>query len=217
MKDVLKIAVLASGRGSNFQSIQDVIEEGKIKAKIVLLVTDNRKALALERAGNHGIETLFLNPKEFSEREAFDSAIASALRKRQIGLVLLAGYMRVVSRNLIRPFKNKIMNIHPALLPSFPGLHGQADACNYGAKIAGCTVHFVDEGVDTGPVIIQAAVPAYDDDTEETLSARILRCEHKIYPKAVKLFAEGRLEVDGRKVRIKKQKKREDDVLYSFF
>jgi len=217
MKDVLKIAVLASGRGSNFQSIQDVIEEGKIKAKIVLLVTDNRKAQALERAGNHGIETLFLNPKEFSEREAFDSAIASALRKRQIGLVLLAGYMRVVSRNLIRPFKNKIMNIHPALLPSFPGLHGQADACNYGAKIAGCTVHFVDEGVDTGPVIIQAAVPAYDDDTEETLSARILRCEHKIYPKAVKLFAEGRLEVDGRKVRIKKQKKREDDVLYSFF
>ncbi len=216
MKDVLKIAVLASGRGSNFQSIQDVIEEGKIKAKIVLLVTDNRKAQALERAGNHGIETLFLNPKEFSEREAFDSAIASALKKRQIGLVLLAGYMRVVSRNLIRPFKNKIMNIHPALLPSFPGLHGQADACNYGAKIAGCTVHFVDEGIDTGPVIIQAAVPAYDDDTEETLSVRILRCEHKIYPKAVKLFAEGRLEVDGRKVRIKKQKKREDDVLYSF-
>ncbi len=215
MKDVLKIAVLASGRGSNFQSIQDVIEEGKIKAKIVLLVTDNRKAQALERAGNHGIETLFLNPKEFSEREAFDSAIASALKKRQIGLVLLAGYMRVVSRNLIRPFKNKIMNIHPALLPSFPGLHGQADACNYGVKIAGCTVHFVDEGVDTGPIIIQAAVPAYDDDTDETLSARVLRCEHKIYPKAVRLFAEGRLEVDGRKVRIKKQKKREDDVLYS--
>lgn len=215
MKDVLKIAVLASGRGSNFQSIQDAIEEGKIKAKIVLLVTDNRKAQALERASNHGIETLFLNPKEFLEREAFDSAIASALKKRQVGLVVLAGYMRVVSRSLIRPFKNRIMNIHPALLPSFPGLHGQADAFDYGVKIAGCTVHFVDEGVDTGPIIIQAAVPVYDDDTEETLSARILRCEHKIYPKAVKNFAEGRLEVDARKVRIKKQKKREDDVLYS--
>ncbi len=215
MKDILKIAVLASGRGSNFQSIQDAIEDGKIKAKIILLVTDNRKAQALERADNHGIETLFLNPKEFPGREAFDSAIASAFRKRQVDLVVLAGYMRVVSRNLIRPFKNRIMNIHPALLPSFPGLHGQADACDYGVKIAGCTVHFVDEGVDTGPIIIQAAVPAYDDDTQETLSARILACEHKIYPKAVKLFAEGRLDVDGRKVRIKRQKKREDDVLYS--
>ncbi|MBI5143312.1 MAG: phosphoribosylglycinamide formyltransferase [Nitrospirae bacterium] len=211
----LRIAVLASGRGSNFQAVQDEIESGKIRARIVLLVSDKKNAPAIERAKLRGIETMYLNPAEFPDREAYDAAIASALRKRQVGLVLLAGFMRVVTAGLIRPFRNKIMNIHPALLPAFPGLHGQRDAVKYGVKISGCTVHFVDEGVDTGPIIIQAAVPAYDNDTEDTLSARILKCEHKIYPKAVKLFAEGRIEVDGRKVVIKKQKKREDDALIS--
>jgi len=214
--DVLKLAVLASGRGSNFQSIQDAIENGKIKAKIVLLVTDHKDAQAVTRARNHGIETLFIDPGEFETREAYDSAIASALKKREVGLVVLAGFMRIVTRSLIRPFKNRIMNIHPALLPSFPGLRGQGDACEHGVKIAGCTVHFVDEGVDTGPIIMQAAVPVYDDDSEESLSERILKCEHEIYPKAVKLFADRRLEVDGRKVIIKRQKKREDDRLLSF-
>lgn len=211
----LRIAVLASGRGSNFQAVQEEIEAGKIKARIVLLVSDKKNAPAIERAKLRGIETMYLNPAEFTDREAYDAAIASALKKRQVGLVLLAGFMRVVTSGLIRPFRNRIMNIHPALLPAFPGLHGQRDAVKYGVKLAGCTVHFVDEGVDTGPIIIQAAVPAYDDDTEDTLSARILKCEHKIYPKAVKLFAEGRIEVDGRKVVIKKQKKREDDALIS--
>jgi len=211
----LRIAVLASGRGSNFQAVQDEIEAGKIRARIVLLVSDKKNAPAIERAKLRGIETMYLNHAEFPDREAYDSAIASALKKRQVGLVLLAGFMRVVTAGLIRPFRNRIMNIHPALLPAFPGLHGQRDAIKYGVKLAGCTVHFVDEGVDTGPIIIQAAVPVYDDDTEDTLSARILKCEHRIYPKAVKMFAEGRIDVDGRKVVMKKQKKREDDSLIS--
>jgi len=213
--DLLPIAVLASGRGSNFQSIQDAIEEGRIKARIVLLVTDRKDAPAVERAHRHGIESLYLDPAEFESREAYDSAIASALKKRGVGLVVLAGFMRIVTRNLIRPFRNRIMNIHPALLPSFPGLHGQGDAVRHGVKIAGCTVHFVDEGVDTGPIILQGAVPVYDDDTEESLAARILRVEHRIYPKAVKLFVDKRLEVDGRIVRIKRQKHREEDFLLS--
>jgi len=214
--DPLRIGVLASGRGSNFQAIHEEIEKGKIKASIVLLATDTKEAPAVARAQGYGIETLYLNPKEFPSREAYDSAMASALKKRNVGLVILAGYMRIVSPAMIRHFKNRIMNIHPALLPSFPGLHGQAQALAYGVKIAGCTVHFVDEGMDTGPVICQAAVPVYDDDTEETLSARILQCEHKLYPQAVRLFAQGRLEVDGRKVRIKNQKKKEEETLFSF-
>jgi len=214
--DILRVAVLASGRGSNFQAIYEEIDKGRIKATIALLATDNKDAPALQRAQGYGIETLYLNPGEFPSREAFDSAMASALKKRNIGLVVLAGYMRIVTPAMIRHFKNRILNIHPALLPSFPGLNGQAQALQYGVKIAGCTVHFVDEGMDTGPVICQAAVPAYDDDTEETLSARILKCEHRLYPQAVKLFAQGKLEVEGRTVRIKNQKKREEDTLYSF-
>jgi len=214
--DVLRIAVLASGRGSNFQAIYEEIEKGRIKATVALLATDNKDAPAVQRAQGYGIETLYLNPREFPSREAFDSAMASALKKRNIGLVVLAGYMRIVTPAMIRHFKNRILNIHPALLPSFPGLHGQAQAVQYGVKLAGCTVHFVDEGMDTGPVVCQAAVPVYDDDTEESLSARILKCEHKLYPQAVKLFAQGKLEVDGRTVRIKNQKKREEDTLFSF-
>lgn len=208
---MLTIGVLASGRGSNFQSIIDNIKSGHINAKIAVLITDNAKAYAIERARNNNIETLVLIPKNFPDRDSYYRHIADELEKRGIELVVLAGFMRVVGEPLIERFKNRIMNIHPALLPSFPGLHGQKQALDYGGKIAGCTVHFVDEGVDTGPIIIQSAVPAYEDDTEATLSERILREEHRIFPLAVKLFAEGRIKIQGRKVFIDSQ--REEAVI----
>lgn len=200
---ILKIGVLASGRGSNFQSIIDEMASKRLKAEIVLLITDNPSAFAVERAKKHGIEYLVITPKECGSRDDFFEKIAEELKKRDVGLVVLAGFMRIVGKPLIDAFPNRIMNIHPALLPSFPGLHGQRQALEYGVKISGCTVHFVDEGVDTGPIIIQAAVPVLQDDTEETLSERILRYEHKIYPEAIRLFSEGRIEVEGSRVRIK--------------
>jgi len=197
---MLKVGVLASGRGSNFQSIIDNINSGYLKARIVALITDNPKAYAIERAKNHGIEALIIQPKEFSNKDSYYSHIANVLKSKGVGLVVLAGFMRVVGRALIKEFPNKIINIHPALLPSFPGLHGQKQAADYGVKISGCTVHFVDEGADTGPIIIQAAVPVYEDDTEDSLSDRILKQEHKVFPFAIKLFSEGRITVKGRKV-----------------
>ncbi|MBI5050187.1 MAG: phosphoribosylglycinamide formyltransferase [Nitrospirae bacterium] len=200
---MLNIGALASGRGSNFQAIIDSIESGFLKAKIAVLISDNPEAYALQRAKKHGVETLVLHPKDFHDRDSYYSRIAKEFKTRNTGLVVLAGFMRVVGKSLTREFHNKIMNIHPAILPSFPGLHGQKQAVDYGVKISGCTVHFVDEGVDTGPVIIQAAVPAYHDDTEESLSERILTQEHKIFPLAIRLFSEGRLNVEGRKVVIK--------------
>ncbi len=202
MSDVLTLGVLASGRGSNFQSIIDSIETGILSAKIAVLITDNQDAFAIERAGNHGIESLVIKPHEFSDRNTYYSHIADELKKRDVELVVLAGFMRVVGKALIDQFPDRVINIHPALLPSFPGLHGQNQAIDYGVKISGCTVHFVDRGVDTGPIIIQAAVPVYHDDTEDTLSERILKQEHRIFPYAIKLFAEGKISVDGRKVTI---------------
>ncbi len=200
---LLKIGVLASGRGSNFQSIIDEIESQRLKAQIVLLITDNPSAFAIERAKKHGIEYLVITPKTFNLRDDFYRKIADELKKRDVELVVLAGFMRIVGKPLIEAFPNRIMNIHPALLPSFPGLHGQKQAIEYGVKVSGCTVHFVDEGMDTGPIIIQAVVPVFQDDTEETLSERILKYEHKIYPEAIRLFSQGRIEIVGRKVRIK--------------
>lgn len=199
---MLSIGVLASGRGSNFQSIIDSIESGYLKAKIVLLITDNPNAYAIERARKHGIETLVLVPKQFGSRNEYYRTVARELKVREVGLVVLAGFMRIVGKALIDAFRYRMMNIHPALLPSFPGLHGQGQAVDYGVKISGCTVHFVDEGMDTGPVIIQAAVPSVFEDTEDTLSERILKLEHMIFPLAIRLFAENRLEVIGRKVKI---------------
>src|SRR4030043_283982 len=199
----LRLGILASGRGSNFQSIMDAINSGRLKAEIAVLITDNTSAFAIERAKKHGIEYLVIRPKEYASKEDFFIKIAEELKKRNVGLVVLAGFMRIVEKPLIDAFPNMIMNIHPALLPSFPGLHGQRQAIEYGVKISGCTVHFVDEGMDTGPVIIQAAVPVSQNDTEETLSEKILRLEHKIYPEAIRLFSEGKIEVEGRKVRIK--------------
>jgi phosphoribosylglycinamide formyltransferase-1 len=203
MNKTLKIGVLASGRGSNFQAIVDAIETGYIQARIHLLITDNPEAFSLERAEKHGIESLVMRPKDYGTRDEYFTAIASELKGRGVGLVVLAGFMRIVGKPLLTAYPDSVMNIHPALLPAFPGLHGQKQAHDYGVKISGCTVHFVDEGMDTGPIIIQAAVPAKDDDTEETLSERILKLEHKIFPEAVKLFAEGRLGMNGRRVVIR--------------
>lgn len=167
-----------------------------------MLISDNPGAFAIERARKYGIEYLVFNPAEFKSRDQFYAKISEELTKRGADLVILAGFMRIVGKPLIDAFPNRIMNIHPALLPSFPGLHGQEQALDYGVKISGCTVHFVDEGMDTGPIIIQAAVPVYHDDTEKSLADRILELEHKIYPEAIRLFSEGRLQVTGRIVRI---------------
>ncbi|MBI5664355.1 MAG: phosphoribosylglycinamide formyltransferase [Nitrospirae bacterium] len=208
---MLTLGVLASGSGSNFQAIIDGIDSGYLNARIAVLITDNPGAFALERAKDHNIEALVLRPRDFTDKDSYYSHIAGELKKRGVDLVVLAGFMRVVGKGLIDQFRDKIMNIHPALLPSFPGLHGQKQAADYGVKISGCTVHFVDEGMDTGPIIIQAAVPAYHDDTEDSLGARILKQEHRIYPYAIRLYSEGRLSINGRKVIIKGD--REDSVI----
>ncbi len=208
---MIKLGVLASGSGSNFQSIVDSTESGYLDARVAVLITDKPEAYAIERAKKHEIEQLVLIPKNFPDRDTYYSHIADELKKRGVDLVILAGFMRVVGSPLIDQYRERIMNIHPALLPSFPGLHGQKQAADYGVRISGCTVHFVDEGMDTGPVIIQAAVPAYHDDTEESLGKRILKQEHKIFPYAIRLFSEGRLSVEGRKVIIKGE--REDSVI----
>lgn len=200
--ELMNIGVLASGRGSNFQSIIDSIESGSLKARIVLLISDNPNAFALERARKHGIEPLIMVPNQYATKSDYYRAVVQELKMREVGLVVLAGFMRIIGKPLIEAYRDRIMNIHPALLPSFPGLHGQKQAQDYGVRISGCTVHFVDEGMDTGPIIIQAAVPVSFEDTEESLSERILKLEHKIFPEAIRLFSEGRLEVIGRKVKI---------------
>lgn len=202
----LRVGVLASGRGSNLQAVIDAIEAGQLDAQIVLVLSNKQDAVALERARKHGLTDVFLDPKLFAgqpdSREAYDRAILDILRKHGVELVLLAGYMKIVTAVLITAYENRIMNIHPSLLPSFPGLDVQKKAIDHGVRLSGCTVHFVTEGVDEGPIIIQAAVPILDGDTPEALAARILVEEHKIFPKAVQLYAEGRLKVDGRIVRV---------------
>lgn len=200
----LRVAVLASGRGSNLQAIIDAIEAGRVQARIVAVISNKKDAAALERARKHGLPDMFVDPKPFAgrpdSREAYDRALLEILQQHEIELVLLAGYMKIVTALLVNAYANRMMNIHPSLLPSFPGLDVQKKAIDWGCKLAGCTVHFVTEGVDEGPIIIQAAVPILDNDTPETLAARILVQEHKIYPRAVQLFAEGRLRVEGRRV-----------------
>ncbi|MDH7499404.1 MAG: phosphoribosylglycinamide formyltransferase [candidate division NC10 bacterium] len=196
----LKLGVLVSGRGSNLQAIMDAIEAKRLDAEIRLVVSDQADAYALERAGKRGIPTAVFHAKDYSSREEFDRAVVRCLRDHQVELVCLAGFMRILSPDFIRQYKNRILNIHPALLPAFPGLHVQRKALEHGVKFSGCTVHFVDEGMDTGPIIIQAIVPVLDGDDEEALAARILRFEHQIYPKAIQLIAEGRLQIEGRRV-----------------
>jgi phosphoribosylglycinamide formyltransferase-1 len=194
---------LASGRGSNLQAIIDAIEAGRLSARIEVVLSDRAYAEALGRARRHGIKAIFVDPKACDDRNVFDSALANILQVHQVELVCLAGFMRLLTPTFLAEFPGRVMNIHPALLPAFAGLHAQRQALEHGVRVAGCTVHFVDEGVDTGPIVLQAAVPAFDDDTEETLSARILVEEHKLYPQAIQLFAEGRLEIKGRRVFIR--------------
>jgi phosphoribosylglycinamide formyltransferase-1 len=194
---------LVSGRGTNLQAIIEAIEEGKIAGEIKVVISDNPDAYALKRAQQYHINTRYINFKEFKNREDYDKEIIKTLKEKKIELVVLAGYMRILSPYFIRTYKNKIMNIHPALLPSFPGLHAQKQAIEYGAKVSGCTVHFVDEGVDSGPIILQKAVEVSDDDTEESLAEKILKEEHQIYPRAIQLFSQDRLIIKGRRVFIK--------------
>jgi len=197
-----RVAVLLSGRGSNFRAIHDAIREGRINAELALVVSNRAEAPGLQTARERGLEALFLDPKAYPSKEAYDEAIVAELRKREIDLVCLAGYMKIVTPLFCQAFRHRIMNIHPALLPSFPGLHAQKQAVDYGVRYSGATVHFVSEEVDAGPIILQAVVPVYLDDTEETLANRILIFEHQIYPEAVRLYFEGKLEVRGRKVYI---------------
>jgi phosphoribosylglycinamide formyltransferase-1 len=196
----LRVGVLASGRGSNLQALLDACARPGFPARVVVVLSDRERAPALDRARAAGVEALFVNPKDFPDREAYDRALVRELEARRVGLVCHAGFMRILSPAYVRAFAGRALNIHPALLPAFPGLHAQRQALDYGVKVAGATVHFVDEGVDTGPVVLQATVPVQPDDTEESLSARILAEEHRLYPEAVRLFAEGKLQIAGRKV-----------------
>jgi phosphoribosylglycinamide formyltransferase, formyltetrahydrofolate-dependent len=201
---LVRLAVLVSGRGSNLQAIIDAIEGGTLSAEIAVVLSNKQDAGGLERARKHGVPQVWLDPKLFAgqpdSREAYDRAVLDVLRKYEVDLVLLAGYMKIVTPVLLTAFENRMMNIHPSLLPSFPGLDVQKKAIDHGCKIAGCTVHFVTEGVDEGPIIIQAAVPILEGDTPDVLAARILVEEHKIYPRAIQLYAEGKLCVEGRRV-----------------
>ncbi|MFQ5900544.1 MAG: phosphoribosylglycinamide formyltransferase [Thermodesulfobacteriota bacterium] len=200
MGTVLPVGVLVSGRGSNLQAIIEAVEEGNIPAEIRVVISNNPDARALERAERYGIPAEVVSDKEFLSKVEYDKRLVDILKDKGVELVALAGFMRILTRDFISTFPQRIINIHPSLLPAFPGLNVQKKAIEYGVKFSGCTVHFVDEGIDTGPIIIQAAVPVHDDDTEETLSERILREEHRIYPQAIQLIAEERLEVVGRRV-----------------
>ncbi|MDD4237346.1 MAG: phosphoribosylglycinamide formyltransferase [Desulfotomaculaceae bacterium] len=202
----LRLGILASGRGSNLQSILDQITAGRINAEVAVVISDKKEAFALERARMAGLPAGHFNYRDFPSKDAYESSIVDRLKQHGVELVCLAGYMRIVGKVLLAAFPGRVVNIHPALLPSFPGLHGQEQAWAYGVKFSGCTVHFVDEGMDTGPIILQAVVPVYDEDTADELSARILEQEHKIYPEAIRLYAEGRLKVEGRKVYVNKNK-----------
>lgn len=195
-----KIAIFLSGRGSNFVAIHDAILAGHINADIDLVFSNKKDAPGLKIAEERKLPTLFLNPKEFASREDYDRKIVEEIQNRDIDLICLAGYMRILTPLFCGAFRNKIINIHPALLPSFPGLHVQQKAIDWGVRYSGATVHFVTPEVDMGPIILQAAVPVLQDDTEEILSARILKEEHKIYPETVRLYFEGRLEVRDRRV-----------------
>lgn len=200
MAKQVSIGVLISGSGTNLQAIIDAIEGGKLDARIEVVISNKADAYGLARARNHRIPTEVLNHKNFSSREAYDEALVALLGGRGVELVVLAGFMRLLSPVFVKAYSNRIMNIHPALLPAFPGLNVQQKAVEHGARFSGCTVHFVNEECDQGPIIIQAVVPVLPDDSAETLAARILEQEHRIYPRAIQLFAERRLKIIGRRV-----------------
>lgn len=200
---MMRIAVLVSGRGSNFQALIDAIASGSVPAACVRLITDNPDAYAIERAKRAGIPVRVVDFGRCPDRESYESQIRAAMHECRADLFVLAGYMRLLDPCTVIAFSGRIINIHPALLPAFPGLHAQRQAIEYGVKVSGCTVHFVDAGMDSGPIILQRAVPVYDNDTEDSLSERILAEEHRCLPEAVRLFCEGRLHVEGRRVRIR--------------
>jgi phosphoribosylglycinamide formyltransferase-1 len=196
------LGILVSGRGSNLQAVIDAIARGELPAQIVLVVSNHSGVLAIGRAEENGIPVAVIERQQYPSRQSHHSAIAQALRAASVELVVLAGFDRVLEKGLISQFSGRIINVHPSLLPAFGGgLHAQAEAIAHGVKVSGCTVHFVTDDVDAGPIIVQSAVPVRDDDTAETLSARILVQEHLALPEAIKLIAEGRLSTDGRRVR----------------
>ncbi len=202
MNNQFILGVLASGRGSDLQSIIDAIDNGQLKTKIGVVLTDKPEAMALERARKAGIPAVCVDRKQYSSKEEFEQELIAQLKKYNVNLVILAGFMRILSPCFVNAFKNSILNIHPSLLPSFTGAHAHRDVLAYGVKVSGCTVHFVDEGMDSGPIIMQKAVPVLDDDTEDTLAARVLEQEHIVYPKVIELFISGKIHVDGRHVTI---------------
>jgi phosphoribosylglycinamide formyltransferase-1 len=200
MTGKLPIGVLISGSGTNLQAIIEAIEAGTLDARVEIVLSNRVDAYGLTRAKSHAIRTEVLDHKQFATREDFDQAVVEILRARGVELVVLAGFMRLLSPVFVKAYSNRIMNIHPALLPAFPGLHVQKRALEHGVRFSGCTVHFVNEECDEGPIIIQAVVPVYPDDTEQSLSDRILLQEHRIYPRAIQLYSEGRLRIEGRRV-----------------
>ena len=213
MRRQVPIGVLISGSGTNLQSIIDAIETKELDAKIQVVLSNRIDAYGLMRAKKHGIPVEVLDHKRFSNREAFDQAVVDILRTREVELVVLAGFMRLLSPVFVAAYSNRIMNIHPALLPAFPGLHVQKKAVEHGVRFSGCTVHFVNEECDEGPIIIQAVVPVFPEDTEESLASRILEQEHRIYPRAIQLYSEGRLRIEGRKVFVDDLAREENQVL----
>lgn len=194
--------MLASGRGSNLEAILQAAQRNELCGQVVLVISDREKAPALDRARQHGIPAVFVNPRDYSCREEHDAAVMKLLRRQSVELVVLAGYMRILSAAFVNAFPERIMNIHPALLPAFPGKDGVGDALAYGVKVAGCTVHFVDQELDAGPIILQEAVPIIQQDTAETLQARVQAVEHRIYPRAIDLYCRGKLKVEGRRCHI---------------
>ena len=197
---VLRLGVLVSGGGSNLQAILDRIAEGRLPAEVAVVISNVPGVLALERAAKHGVPGAVIPHGDYPSREAFENAIVGVLAEHRVDLVVLAGFMRLLSGPVLDAYPQRVMNIHPALLPSFPGTHVWKAEVDHGVKFAGCTVHFVDRGMDTGPIVIQAVVPVLDDDDADTLAARILRQEHRIYSRAIQLYAEGRLRIVGRRV-----------------
>ena len=196
------LGVLCSGRGTNLQSILAAVDSGQIPAPVGVVLTDKPDAKALERAEKAGIPHFCVDRKTYADKQAFEEALVEKLRAHGVTLVILAGFMRILSPYFVQEFPGRILNIHPSLLPSFGGAHAHRDVLAYGVKVSGCTIHFVDEGMDSGPIILQTAVPVLDGDDEDTLAARVLEQEHKLYPRAIELFLNGKLKIEGRKVRI---------------
>ena len=198
--NIFKLAVLVSGRGSNLQAIIDSIDREKLDAHLSMVISNTKDAMALKQAEKHGIKTIFIDPSTYLNSKEYDKALVLKLKEFSIDLICLAGYMRILGEEVIQTFEKKIINMHPSLLPAFPGLNAQKQAINHGVKFSGCTVHFVDSGVDSGPIILQTVVPIYDNDDEKSLSKRILEQEHYLYPKAIKMIQEKTIRLNGRTV-----------------